>query len=315
MVSLAPLPLSLAFLERYRIRARRHYRPSLVGGHLMRRKGQSLEFHELVPYILGDDIRYVDWRASARHGAAKDLLVRSFVSEEQLTLVISVDTCDTMRLPEAMPKMQIAFWLAEAVALIALRSDDRVVLHRLFGRSRVGEMSGSSDFRRKRSGVRSILRRFGEGNAATTANLAVLRPHLPPAAVWLILTDLYLGDDQASMLAREIATVQDGLRWVILIDLDSWPHEKAILGEGVRLIEGPGRRSSDTPVDIHAQNILKVEAEIKGHKQRFRQSIRRAGCDVVSWQWPAVGCPEPDQFFRSAFTEDKVLQRLFMREA
>jgi len=316
MVSLAPLPLSLAFLERYRIRSRRHNRPSLVGGHLMRRKGQSLEFHELVPYTLGDDIRHVDWRASSRHRTSEDLLVRSFVSEEQLTLVISVDTRDTMQLPEAMPKMQIAFWLAEAVALIALRSSDRVVLHRLFDRSKVRVLSGSGDFRHKWSGVRSTLRRFAaHSGSAFSANLAVLRPHLPPAAVWVILTDLYFDDEQASVLAREIATAQDGLRWVVLVDLDSWPHEKVILGEGVRLIAGPGRKLSETPVDITPErSIPQVETDIEAHKQGFRQSIHRAGCDIISWEWPPVERPEPDRFFRSAFTEDKVLQRLFMRE-
>lgn len=317
MSPLAPLPLSLAFLERYRIRSRRHYRPSLTGGHLMRRKGQSLEFRDLVPYTLGDDIRYVDWRASARHGTREDLLVRSFVAEEHLTLVVSVDTRDTMRLPRAMPKVQIALWLAEAIALIALRSGDRVVLHRLFGRSNVQALSGSGDFRHKWSGVRSILRRFVvHDGAVSKPNLAVLRPHLPPASVWAILTDLYFDNEQTDVLAREIATAQDGLRWVILVDLDSWPHERLILGEGIRRVEGPRRRSPEIPVNITLkESIPQVEAEIQAHKQRFRKSILRAGCDIASWEWPPIERPEPDQFFRSAFTEDKVLQRLFMREA
>jgi hypothetical protein len=315
-VSLPPFPLPLALLERYRIRSRQRSRPSLVGGHLMRRKGQSLEFRELVPYTIGDDIRYVDWRASARHeGTAHDLLIRSFVTEEQLTLVVSVDNRASMRLPMAMPKLQIALWLAEAVVWIALRSGDRVFLHRLFGGGRVQELSGSGSIEYKWGNARSVLRRLGEEAESSSVNLAMLRPHLPPAAVWLILTDLYFEDDQAQRLARGIAAARDGQRWVILVDMDSWPYEKTMLGQGARLIEGPGIGLPETPVDINHESIQQVAAKIDAHKQRFRRAILRAGCDIGAWKWPEAERPDPEQFFRKAFVEDRLLGRLFMKEA
>jgi uncharacterized protein (DUF58 family) len=315
MVSFAPLPLSAALLERYRIKSRQHSRPSMVGGHLMRRKGQSLEFRELVPYTLGDDIRHVDWQASARHGSAEDLLIRSFVTEEQLTLVISVDTRDTMRLPKAMPKIQIAFWLAEAIAWIALRSGDRVILHRPFGKAHAWESSGSGNFKRKRSDLRTILRRFGEDDESSSTNMAVLRPYLSPAAVWLVISDFYFFAEDQRVVARAVSTAQDGMRWVILVDLDSWPHEQKILGTGARVIEGPGYRAPETPVDVSTESLEKVISKIKAHKQRFWESIRRSGCSIVSWEWPSDEQPAPDLFFRGAFMKDKVLQRLFMKDA
>ena len=87
-------------LQRYRLEARQALAPNLTGGQLMRRKGQSMEFREHVVYQIGDDIRFVDWRASARRGQEHDLVARSFVAEEQLKLLISVDTRPTMALPE-----------------------------------------------------------------------------------------------------------------------------------------------------------------------------------------------------------------------
>jgi hypothetical protein len=290
----------------------------MIGAHLMRRKGQSLEFREFAPYTLGDDIRHVDWRASARYGAGEDWLVRNFAAEEQLTIVISIDTRDTMGLPEAAPKVQIAFWLAEAIALIALCSNDQVILHRLFGRpaGSVVELRSSGDVHPTRSALHSALRRFSVYDGPThPANLKVLSPYLPPAAVWVILTDLYFPwDKQAHLLARRIAAAQDGLRWVILVDLDSWPHEMVILGEGVRLIEGPRSKLTDTPVDITSDSIREVETKIDLHKRRFKKLIHHAVCDVISWKWPSSEKPEPESFFRNAFLGDKVLQRLFMRE-
>lgn len=281
----------------------------------MRRQGQSLEFRELAPYTLGDDIRHVDWLASARYGRPDDLLVRRFVAEEQLTVLISVDTRDTMELPQAMPKQQIALWLAEVVAWIALRSDDRVILHRLFGGrgSSIVELRGSENLRT----IRFVLRRFEiDPQPAPSANLKELRPYLSPATVWLILTDFYFElDEQAVRLARQIAAAQDGWRWVILVDLNSWPHEKASLGEGVRRIEGPGLLSPESPYDITLENLQYIEEKIETHKLRFQKLIRGAGCDLVRWFWPAQEQPEPAQFFRNTFLTDKVLQRLFMREA
>lgn len=133
-MKLEPLPISRALLESYRLASHRQKRPGLVGGHQMRRKGQSLEFYDYRPYMPGDDIRHVDWRASARHGGTDHLLVRTYVAEEHLTLIISLDTRESMFMPHLMPKAQITAWLAEAISWITLRSADRIILHRLFGK-------------------------------------------------------------------------------------------------------------------------------------------------------------------------------------
>src|SRR6267142_6478022 len=126
-------PLSTAFLEQFRLRARQRTRAGQVGAHLRRRQGQSLEFRDFTPYTPGDDVRYIDWRVSLRVGQRGDLLVRRFGAEEQLTLAVSVDNRPRMHLPEHAPKIVMAGWLARALGEVALRRGDRVVLHRLFG--------------------------------------------------------------------------------------------------------------------------------------------------------------------------------------
>ncbi len=155
---LKPLPLSQAHLERFRLRTRRQHRATMVGGHQMRRKGQSLEFYDYRQYTPGDDVRHIDWRASARHGGRDELLIKNFAAEEHMALVISIDTRPSMFLPDAMSKLQVAAWIAEAVARITLRSADKVVLHRLFGKRNgsVDVLRGSGAMDR----IRSTLERF-----------------------------------------------------------------------------------------------------------------------------------------------------------
>lgn len=280
----------------------------------MRRKGQSLEFKDFVPYTFGDDIRHVDWRASARYGTGDDLLVRQFAAEEQMTLAVSIDTRATMRLPEAMPKLTTALWLAQAVSTVALGSEDRIVLHRLFGRSGDGLMEIKGP--KSRAGLRSFMNRLAGGKEpGEAANFKALQPHLPPASVWIIATDLYFGPEAADELARGIAVALDGLRWIILVDLDSWPHEKAILGEGARRIEGPGLDAPDPRYEITHDGIMEIEEKIEAHKQDFLRRARRGAFDRVHWRWPAVERPNPADYFKTAFFDDKILRRLFMKGA
>jgi hypothetical protein len=313
-MELEPLPISHAELERYRISSRYQKRPGLVGGHRMRRKGQSLEFYDYRPYVPGDDVRYVDWRASARHGNAEDLLVRTFVAEEQLTLVISLDTRDTMKMPALMPKILIASWLVEAISWIALRSDDRVILHRLFGRAAgsIQELYGS-----RSSPIRKVLSRFlSYRGPKDPVNINILERYLNPAVVWLIISDFYFDmETEGQKLGRRAAEAQDGMRWVIQVDTDSWPYEKYYLGQGPRKVEGPGLLTADRPLEIDTNTIVRVENSIKEHKQRFRDNVSRGAFDYICWKWPAQEQPDARFFFEDHFGKDRVLQRLFMKES
>ncbi len=321
MASLPALPISRSLLERYRILSRRWRRPGMTGGHLMRRKGQSLEFREMTPYTLGDDIRRVDWRASARYGGESDLLARDFMAEEGMTIAISIDTRATMKLPEAMPKSRVAAWLAEGIATITVGSDDRVILHRLFGRSAgsLEKIKGSGGYTR----ILSCLKRFeereapGKGEAPRwRLNLDVLRPELPPASVWIIITDLYFHwDERIAGLVRAVAEAREGLRWVILVELDSWPHEKIILGQGGRRIEGPGLEMENPLFHIDDESVRRVEAAMAAQKRRFGEHIHKAGPDSVTWSWPGTPTPDPAAFFKDKFLNTRVFQRLFMRDA
>jgi hypothetical protein len=314
-MQIEPFPFSLAQLERYRVASRYQKRPGLVGGHQMRRKGQSLEFYDYRPYLPGDDIRHVDWRASARHGSANDLLTRTFTAEEHLTLVISIDTRDSMHLPLAMPKSLIAAWLTEALAWIALRSGERVFLHRLFGNAgnSIRELRGTG----RSSLIRKILQRFYSSRGSEdTVNLNVLECCLEPAVVWLIISDFYFDmEGVGKRLGNRIAEAQDGMRWIILVDTDSWPYEKHFLGEGLRKIEGPGLLTPGQPLDIDTKTFLTVEERVRVQKRQFRDRVSRGAFDYITWKWPSLEHLDPAAFFEDHFGKDRVLQRLFMKES
>lgn len=77
-----------------RSNARRIAAGLLHGGpQLSRRRGLGLELFESRPYLSGDDVRHLDWRATARHGKP---ISKVFRAEQQRNSVIVVDRAVSM---------------------------------------------------------------------------------------------------------------------------------------------------------------------------------------------------------------------------
>ncbi len=55
-------------------------------------KGSGFEFHQLRDYIQGDDIRFIDWKASAR---SQKMLVRQYLEDRNRVVYIVVDCSDS----------------------------------------------------------------------------------------------------------------------------------------------------------------------------------------------------------------------------
>lgn len=305
-------PLSPGALERYRLATRKRAPAGQVGAHLLRRRGQSLEFRDHVQYNPGDDYRHIDWRASARLRRPGELLVRRFEAEEQLTLAVSIDNRSSMALLPDAPKLRLACWLAYALTRVAVGNGDRVLLHRLFGSSSgsLESLRGPALLPRARGFLEGLIQHPEEESA--TADLRTLNARLPPAAVWLVLTDLYFQDTD-HRLARAIARAQQGLRWVIVLDLDNWPQERQVLGLGARRIEGPGLGSRKIEAEIDDGRANEIAERIEAHKADFLHRIPRGGLSALHWRWPERENVDLAEFFQEQFQDDPVLRRLFRR--
>ncbi|KQY54772.1 DUF58 domain-containing protein [Lysobacter sp. Root494] len=61
----------------------------LVGAHVKRRRGEGTDFHQMREYRVGDSLRQVDWKATAR---ARRLISREYQDEKNQQLVLLLDT-------------------------------------------------------------------------------------------------------------------------------------------------------------------------------------------------------------------------------
>ena len=307
--TLEALPIPSSQLDRYRLRLRQRDRGTVAGAHLIRQRGQSLEFREFRPYLPGDDIRHIDWRASARHHRRDELVVRTFEHEVQTRVVISIDTRATMRLPDVASKLQLARWFAEAMAYIAARSGDSVAIHAL-GRGEVVELGTSADRWRIRHAVQRVTAQKAQ---SAKVEWTALDRALPPGSVWLVLTDLYFADDADVMaLAARVRNAQQGSRWVVVVDFDSWPCETHRVGHGLHRLDGPGVSVPELRVRLTSSLLDDVKGRIDERKRRFDRAAAAGGYERLRWTWPAEADPTAAAVFREHFFGHEIVRRLVM---
>ena len=98
----------------------------LDGQLLARTRGQGTEFDSLREYVVGDDVRSIDWRATARRA---DVVVRTWRPERDRQLLLVLDTGRTSagRVGDE-PRLDAALDAALLLGALASRAGDRVDL-------------------------------------------------------------------------------------------------------------------------------------------------------------------------------------------
>lgn len=96
----------------------------LDGRAAIRVRGQGTEFDSLREYVRGDDVRSIDWRASARN---RNVVVRTWQPERDRRVVLVLDTSRTSAgRVEDVPRLDSAMDAALLLAALASRAGDRV---------------------------------------------------------------------------------------------------------------------------------------------------------------------------------------------
>jgi len=165
-----------------------------VGNQVARTKGDGIEFADLRPFVPGDRVRRVNWRASARQGA---LWVNDAHPERNTDIVLFLDTFAEAR-SAAGSTLDAAVRAATALAARYLDGRDRVGLVRLGGTLRwLVPGTGPAHLHRV---VEALL----EADASPSfidKGIGLVPPHtLPPRALVIALTPLLDERGRAVML-------------------------------------------------------------------------------------------------------------------
>ncbi len=101
-------------------------RISHIGLKKIRRIGHTMEFEQIKEYVVGDDVRTINWNTTGKHAR---LMVNQYQDEKMQPIYSIVDTSRVMKMPfNGLKLLDYALNSALAFSNIALKKNDKVGL-------------------------------------------------------------------------------------------------------------------------------------------------------------------------------------------
>jgi uncharacterized protein (DUF58 family) len=233
----------------------------LDGQHRSLLRGQGSEFDSLREYVIGDDVRSIDWRSSARR---TDVMVRTWRPERDRRILIVLDTGRTSAgRVGGIPRLDTSMDAALLLAALASRAGDRIDLIAVDRRVRARVVGAG------RSEVLSAL----------TDAMAVLDAEL-------------IESDAGVMAAAVLAIARQRCLVILLTDLNPAAIEEGLLPR-VHALASRHRLLVAAVADPRLEEMAAARAETaavydaaaaeRASSERARVSamLRRRGVDVV----------------------------------
>ena len=116
----------MAKVGKIRILTNRLIDDELAGDYHSTFKGQGVEFDEVRPYAVGDDVRSIDWNVTARTGVP---YIKRYSEERELTILFLVDVSGSQSYGSIRrSKAELAAEVTALLALTAIRNQDKIGL-------------------------------------------------------------------------------------------------------------------------------------------------------------------------------------------
>lgn len=247
--------------------ARRHLPSRLMllreidGAAAVQIRGQGTEFDSLREYVIGDDVRSIDWRATARRN---DVVVRTWRPERDRRVLIVLDTSRTsaIRVQDA-PRLDAGIEATLLLAALTSHAGDRVEVIAMDRRERA-RVAGASGAR--------LLSLLGE-------QLADVHPELIETDWSLVTATVKARTTQRSLVvlvtALEPGSVEKGLMdTAILLQRD---HQVVIASAKDPETDELRKRRGDAAEVFDAAAAERVELE----RQAVAARLAQRGVEVV----------------------------------
>lgn len=265
-------PDVLAATGRLDLIARRVVEGFLAGLHSSPYRGISQEFAAHRPYIVGDEVRRVDWRVYAR---TDRLYVKEFEDETNAPIRLLLDASASLNYaPRATSKFDYARYLTAALCYLAIRQNDRVGLTCLNTETR--ESFNARGGQRHLHTILAALERI-EATGRTRLGPLILRE----AAQWkrrglvILISDLYDQPEEIIEAATRLRRIGHELIVFHLLDRaeklieHAGTHEFRDLETGERLLV-----DTDRVRPAYLESIREMRAF-------FQREFARVGADYA----------------------------------
>ncbi len=268
-------------VRRLEIKTREISRQMFSGSYHSTFKGKGMSFSEVREYVIGDDVRTIDWNVSARTQTPH---IKVYEEEREISVMLVVDVSSSTRFgtrPGADGRLQLKQeWMAEIAAVLAFSA--------ISNQDKVGAMLFTEEVERfipPQKGKNHVLRIIREllepGTTSDGTNLADALRHLSnflkKRSIVFILSDFFQ-DPASYQEALNLARRRHDVIGIHLYD----PLETALPKVGLLSVRDP--ESHETL--LIDTNVLAIrEAYARSFQSRLvatRECFRRSGADFVS---------------------------------
>lgn len=239
-------------------------------------KGAGSEFDSLREYVIGDDVRTIDWRASARRA---DVMVKTFRPERDRRVLVVVDTSrlSAVRVGDA-PRLDASVEAALLLTALAARAGDRVQAT-VFDRSeraRAVGLTESSAISRLADALAPIEPALVEPNWPALVRLAQER--LSQRALVVLLTSVETSVIDSGLLDAVAALSSSHL---VMVASVADPETQAML---------------TSREDVHAVYAAGAAARDALERQAIESRLRQWGAEVVIAEPDALAPAVADRY-------------------
>jgi uncharacterized protein (DUF58 family) len=268
---------SLAGVRRFRWLAV-HQRLAAVGVRSTPRRGEGRTFASLRDYVVGDDPRHIDWKASARRGRP---ITREYTIEQSQTVYLLVDAGRSMtQLAGEFSRFEYALSSALVLADVASTAGDRVGAMVFDDQLRVlvPAQRGRAALQALRTALVPVQPTLVEPDYATAFRTLAARQH--KRALLVLLTDVIDARAARSLLGHLTRGASRHLALVVAL------RNEALLG-AARTPETPGVRALYTSA---------AAEELIAERATALQRMRDAGVVVLDVAPDAMAAAVVNQY-------------------
>jgi uncharacterized protein (DUF58 family) len=204
---------------RLSIHAHRKVRGLLEGEYAALHVGRGIDFNDLREYVRGDDVKDIDWKASAR---SRQLLIKRYVAERKHTVLLCVSTGRSMAAMNdaEVSKRDLAVFLSGVIGYFAVRHSDLVSLvygdaEHQHGRPAEG---GELHLERLLGAIHDDIRPDGPPSDLTRLLRFTARTVRRRTIMVVVSDETHVSEEMADLLRR--LTAQHEVLFLTLGDLD-----------------------------------------------------------------------------------------------
>ncbi len=260
-------------VRQIQIRTSRTVNDVLAGQYHSAFRGRGMEFEEVCPYQLGDDVRLIDWNVSARYG---EPFIKKYREERELTVMLVVDASRSGFFGSVNQfKLDVAAELCAVLAFSAIRSNDKVGLILFTDRVEkyVPAKKGTQHVLRI---IRELLYHQPEGRG-TDINEAVgflNRVTIRKSICFLVSDFLATGYDRSLRVAQR----RHDLIPIIVSD----PREQTLPAAGLMELEDP-ETGEVVLVDTSSRRVRRQYADYVAEQVAHRETLfRRMDTETIA---------------------------------